>query len=447
MRIGLEVAVAAALLLPACKSDTGSPLDRSALLHRESSEAGGVHLDASVNELIAHPTVATLDVDLRLGTDSLAGFGAIGDVASFDDGRVAVLDLQSRSIVLFASDGRRIRELGRGGQGPDEFQQPIAIAAFDSTLVVLQASTIRPLVRMGLDGRVVASASTPVAGDWRGMTQRGPMLMQDGMTATASGAEDVTRRLAVFGNRVLVLIQDADNSDSTVRTASHVLRFDSNLVLIDTLATLAPALIHVSKPGVSSQGREFYMNLFEQRPLLAASGNWVATGWSGDTSVRIRGADRASHIVSWPASHRRVTGQDRTDAAAWTARRTTLLVPGAAAAAASLSREEYAEQVKVFAAQLPFADAAPEFTAMYLTDDCLWLTGFAPHDQTDGTSLTLVGIGIKTGTSATVVRATRPDGRIRHVDGRGIYVSSLDSLGTPSIERFALPRGKLACGR
>ena len=406
-----------------------------------------MRLSSAINQLVASRFATDLQADLRLGADSAAGFEAIGDVATFSDGRIAVLDIGANSISVFTVDGRRIREFGRAGGAPDEFQRPIAIAALDSDLIVLQASATRPLLRMTLEGRFVAAASVQLPGDWRGMVQRGPMLMQDGLAATASGSEDVTRRLAVMGGDIVVLIQDPADEDSTRASHAHVLRFSKDLVLLDTIQNLPAAPVHRTGVGPLLQGHPFYVKLFEKRPILSAATTWIATAWSGDTSISLgEVGHRGTMSISWPASHRMVSGQDRTDVAEWTARRTLLLIPGASESAAAMSRDEYARQINMLRTQLPFAETAPELTAMYLNDRCLWIAGFAPHDQTDGTSLTLVGLGLYGGVRAALVRVTRPDGRLRHIDGRGIYVSFLDSLGTPLLERFPLTGAESACG-
>ncbi len=53
-----------------------------------------------------------------------APFGRVADVELGEDGSLFVLDAISRTIRVFAPDGVEIREFGRRGQGPGEFEQP-----------------------------------------------------------------------------------------------------------------------------------------------------------------------------------------------------------------------------------------------------------------------------------------------------------------------------------
>lgn len=122
-------------------------------------------------------------------------------------------------------------------------------------------------------------------------------------------------------------------------------------------------------------------------------------------------------------------------------------MPGAAKEAAGMSRAAYKRQIDMLRDHLPFAETAPEVMAIYLTSDCLWLAGFAPSDQTDGTSLSILGLRVNGSSSRLMrVRVPAPDGRLRHVDARDIYVSSLDSLGQPLVERFPIAEAAGECG-
>jgi hypothetical protein len=53
-----------------------------------------------------------------------APFGRVADLELGEDGSVFVLDALSRTIRVFGRDGVEVREFGRRGQGPGEFEQP-----------------------------------------------------------------------------------------------------------------------------------------------------------------------------------------------------------------------------------------------------------------------------------------------------------------------------------
>jgi hypothetical protein len=273
------------------------------------------------------------------------------------------------------------------------------------------------------------------------------MLFQDGFSATASGAEDVSRRLAVAGQRIFVLIQDSLSRDSSAARHSYILAFDSDLRLVDTVATLPAMRVYRVGQGRVMSNRPTYLALFDTRPLMSALDDRILWGWSGDTVLHMETVDGLSHsTLTWPKKEREITEADRHDVALLTARRTALLVPGAADAARAMTAAQYDAQVDRLETGLPFARVAPEVVAAYVTAHCAWLSGFTPGDQTDGTSLTLVGLGLKTGERAVAVRASAPDGRVRLVDDRDVFVSYLDSLGTPLLERLPPKDAGASCG-
>lgn len=63
-------------------------------------------------------------------------FGDISDAALLPDSTVAVLDRQARHVQVFDRSGRLVRTLGREGEGPGEFLDPIQVEASGNTLAV-----------------------------------------------------------------------------------------------------------------------------------------------------------------------------------------------------------------------------------------------------------------------------------------------------------------------
>jgi hypothetical protein len=89
-------------------------------------------------------TVARLACQLASAPDFAVGgleapdhvFGEVVDATLLPDGRIAVVDRQARSVSLFSADGELLRTIGREGEGPGEFLDPIAVDHRGDTLAV-----------------------------------------------------------------------------------------------------------------------------------------------------------------------------------------------------------------------------------------------------------------------------------------------------------------------
>jgi hypothetical protein len=88
-------------------------------------------------------------------------FERIDDVAVLSDGRIVVLDGQAPAVRLYTAAGRWIRDIGRTGEGPGEYQDPIAIAAVPDGIAILDRSGRLEVV--SLEGRAVRSDRVPLA--------------------------------------------------------------------------------------------------------------------------------------------------------------------------------------------------------------------------------------------------------------------------------------------
>ncbi len=73
-------------------------------------------------------------------------FGNISDVGRLPNGDIAVSDRLGRVVTIFDTDGQFLRTLGREGEGPGEFLDPIAVAATDSPLLVWDWDQLRVTV-------------------------------------------------------------------------------------------------------------------------------------------------------------------------------------------------------------------------------------------------------------------------------------------------------------
>ncbi|MDE2875265.1 MAG: hypothetical protein OXU69_15925 [Gemmatimonadota bacterium] len=70
-------------------------------------------------------------------------FGSIGAIAVDDDHNVYVLDGQARHVRVYDAGGTWLRTLGRGGEGPGEFDVPIGIAVSGGRVLVRDPANAR----------------------------------------------------------------------------------------------------------------------------------------------------------------------------------------------------------------------------------------------------------------------------------------------------------------
>lgn len=67
---------------------------------------------------------ASLALDLPMGDDDSVLVGSLQDATRLSDGRLALLDLDRKAVVLLTAEGKLLRVTGRDGAGPGEFQSP-----------------------------------------------------------------------------------------------------------------------------------------------------------------------------------------------------------------------------------------------------------------------------------------------------------------------------------
>ncbi|MBD3276694.1 MAG: hypothetical protein GF388_00185, partial [Candidatus Aegiribacteria sp.] len=90
---------------------------------------------------VSSPAVDTLYIDvtdtigIEMG-DSALVFGLIIDAGYAPDGSVMALDAQKCCVSVFSPQGDHLRDIGRSGSGPGEFQFPLSMAFTGSGLAV-----------------------------------------------------------------------------------------------------------------------------------------------------------------------------------------------------------------------------------------------------------------------------------------------------------------------
>lgn len=188
-------------------------------LSAEQSSSGGVRvltLSHTPTEIEAGVEgVVELDPDLVLGGEQDptgdAWFGAVADVAAFEDGAFAVFDRVRRQILMFDSTGVVTAVHGGEGEAPGEYRHPYALESVGDNLVALDGGAATALTVLRRDGRVRGTGQRLIGGDWNRPTFRSPYIDVEG---TQRGTEDATRRLAAYGDSTfLVLVQLSELED------------------------------------------------------------------------------------------------------------------------------------------------------------------------------------------------------------------------------------------
>lgn len=117
----------AVLTLPACSSE----------------RAAGVGANAISPTTVTVDTVPVLVLP-SLGPNDSVNFGSTKFVARLANGELAILDESSRTIRVFGAAGESLREIGRRGEGPGEFQFPMWLGECrPDTLFAIDPATAR----------------------------------------------------------------------------------------------------------------------------------------------------------------------------------------------------------------------------------------------------------------------------------------------------------------
>lgn len=150
--------------------------------------------------------------ELRIGSvqgDSASTFGLVTDLAVTDDGTIWVVDYQGPVLRRYDHRGRFIGDVGRAGEGPGEYRQPIELELTRDGRLALWDFGNRRISVYEPDGTFLASHQVPTntlyagrmfwatrAGDFYVWTDLGPMgpPLDDGLlrVSVPGGAVDTT---------------------------------------------------------------------------------------------------------------------------------------------------------------------------------------------------------------------------------------------------------------
>lgn len=125
--------------------------------------AGAQDVRTADNEPVWGASVAPVE-ETRIGT--LTGpeeyaFGRVGGVTVLPDGSVWVGDEQKHAIFVYDEDGRFVRQVGREGEGPGEFQYPSNMRVTERGTVIVWDSGLLRVTELTPDGEFVGSFNPP----------------------------------------------------------------------------------------------------------------------------------------------------------------------------------------------------------------------------------------------------------------------------------------------
>jgi len=103
------------------------------------------------------------------GQDQTPILGRIGAADIDADGNLLVADYQQNQILVFGSTGQFVRSIGGPGQGPGEFQIPVAVGTLGDTVFVFDNQLYRLSLFNRGDGSFIGSTNLK-RGEWRPRT-------------------------------------------------------------------------------------------------------------------------------------------------------------------------------------------------------------------------------------------------------------------------------------
>lgn len=119
-------------------------------------DSAGISISVSAGTLVERRVDWDLDSlpDLVLGAEAEPAqeFFGIGGVRGLPGGQVLVVDGISRELRFFDSEGHLVRRVGRKGEGPGEFDEPVLIPTAGTDSLLFWDTRLQRFQRFSLDG-------------------------------------------------------------------------------------------------------------------------------------------------------------------------------------------------------------------------------------------------------------------------------------------------------
>jgi hypothetical protein len=171
----------------------------------------------------SRPTIESRPAIVAHAPDSIGGFsGEIGAIRRLSDGSIVVADLGARHLVRFDSIGALLGILGRGGQGPGEFERLELLQVLRADTLLVWDQVARRLTWIdprtgGTRTAVVSPESDAQRFAVRGQLSGGELLIEESRPPVAGGPR--------ARERVRYLLADVDgrNGRTLVETEGMIL--------------------------------------------------------------------------------------------------------------------------------------------------------------------------------------------------------------------------------
>lgn len=214
--------------------------------------------------------------DMRL-TSPASGewtLSRVEDLHRMDDGRLVVLNRGSFELLMFGRDGELLRSIGRLGEGPGEFMDPIEIDLARGDSIVVWDWELGRLTLFGPYGSYGRSVmlQPPVINP----TGRVGVLGQDGIVIGNQHVPSVGKRLTPH--------------------FLQVLRYGWRGMLVDTLVILPYGERGMVNP---EESRLMAGPLFGSRGVFATQGDLLYTSDADSPEVRVYRGRQLKSIVRW----------------------------------------------------------------------------------------------------------------------------------------------------
>ncbi|MBN1224456.1 MAG: 6-bladed beta-propeller [Candidatus Aminicenantes bacterium] len=107
------------------------------------------------------PSKVTLTEELRFGEgdDPEKSFSQVAFFVVTDEGHVVATDIKDRKVKVFDAEGNFLRNIGKSGQGPGEFQIPGGLVLTPNNDLLIEDSMGRRLVFFTLEGEFIKNVS------------------------------------------------------------------------------------------------------------------------------------------------------------------------------------------------------------------------------------------------------------------------------------------------
>ena len=197
----------------------------------------------------------------------------IEDLDRMQDGRLVVVNRGSQELLMFGGEGEFVRSIGRQGEGPGEFTDPVELDFFGGDSIAAWDWGSGRLELFGPDGS-----------HERSVTLQPPV-------------PNPTGRVGVLGRERIALGSHDSRSPDTQLTPQflQVLQYDWSGTLVDTLATLA----YGEQGWVDREARRVSRPIFQARGVFSTHRDLLYTSNGSSPEVRVHRGDQLESLLRW----------------------------------------------------------------------------------------------------------------------------------------------------